>query len=60
MAVFHVVLWNLTLVGLHLLGQKIHREMLLQDGVSFVFFVSEDTLNCARPPLLLSGRSGHI
>ena len=37
--ILHVVLWDLTLIGFHLLGQEVLAEGLLQQGVSLVLLV---------------------
>ena len=56
MAFFHNVLRDLALVHLHLLGEEIHRELLLQNGAALVLLVREDALDGAGLPLGLSAR----
>ena len=54
-AVLHIVLRRLDLVFLLLLGEKIHREYLLQESIAIVLLVFENALHRTCPPLFLSG-----
>ncbi len=52
MVVFHVVLWDLALIGFHLLGQEVLAEGFLQQGVSLVLLVRQDALDGGLAPYL--------
>ena len=52
-AVLHIILRYLTLVFLLFLGEKIHRERLLQEGVTLVLLVFQNALHRARRPSFL-------
>ena len=52
----HIILRNFTFVGLHFLFQKIHREFLLEQCITLVFFVLKDTGDCGFAPFLLAAR----
>ena len=54
--VLHVVLWDLTLIGSHLLGQKVLAEGLLQQGIAFVLLVRQDALDGGLAPLAFACR----
>ena len=49
-AVFHIILENVSLVDLHFLFQKIYRELLLQQGVSGVLFIGKEIAATLRSP----------
>lgn len=56
MIVFYVVLWYLPVIFDFLLGKKIFGVDFLQKGITFVFFVCEDTLDRGcRPGFLAAG-----
>ena len=57
-AFLNVILRNLALVDLHLLLQKIHRELLLQERRPFVLLIREDGGHRGRSPFALSRRGG--
>ena len=59
MAVLHIVLRHLALVFLLLLGEEIHRERFLQEGIALILLVFQDALHCACSPLFLAGGSGY-
>ena len=54
MAIFHVVLRHFPFVGFHLLFQEINSEPFLQERVSFVFFVSQNAIDCRLAPFLFA------
>ena len=58
MAVLYIVLWNLALIDLHFLLQKIHSELFLQSGIPTIFLVLQNTLNGGGLPFFLACRSG--
>ena len=58
-AVLHIILRHLALVFLLFLGEKIHRERLLQEGVTLVLLVFQDALHRARRPSFLPCGGGY-
>ena len=52
-AALHIILGYFALVGLHLLLQKIHRERLLKERISFVLLIGENTVYRSLTPSLL-------
>ena len=51
MAVFHIILWDNTLVLYPLFIEKINGIGFLQKGISDVLFILQDLLQCFRTPL---------
>ena len=58
-AVLHIILRHLALVFLLFLGEKIHRERLLQKGVTFILLVFQNALHRARRPAFLPSGGGY-
>ena len=52
----HIILWDFTLVGLYFLFQKIHREFLLEQCITLVFFVLKDTGDRSLAPFCFAAR----
>lgn len=57
-AVLHIVLGNLSLIDLGFLGEKIHREGLLEQSGAFVLFISQNALHGGSLPNGLFPGSG--
>src|SRR5699024_6831582 len=53
----HIILRHLALVFLCLLLEKVHCELLLQEGVAFVLLIGKDTADGALAPDCLAARS---
>ena len=45
MAVFHIVLGNFTVIGDHLFREEVNGVGFLKEGIPFIFFIGEDTLD---------------
>ena len=56
MAVLDIILRHFTFIDLHFLSEEIRTECLLQQRITFVFFVGEDAQYCASLPCSLSSR----
>ena len=52
----HIILWDFALVGLHFLFQKVHRELLVEQCITLVFFVLKDTGDRSFAPFCFARR----
>ena len=50
MVILHVILWDLPLIGFHLLGQEVLAEGFLQQGISLVLLVPNALGFDTKPP----------
>ena len=46
MAVLYIILRNLSVILFRFLGEIIRREGLLQEGITFIFLIRQNTLDC--------------